>query len=93
MNCFCLGEIFIIHIQKFVVQKTLIIYISSYESFGEALDLGIATGYRLEDRRVGVRVPVGPRIFSTSSRPALGYPASYPMGTEGSFPRGKPAAA
>jgi hypothetical protein len=31
--------------------------------------VGIATGYGLDDR---VRVPVGPRIFSTSSRPALG---------------------
>jgi hypothetical protein len=34
--------------------------------------VGIATGYELDDRGVGVRVPVGSRIFSTSSRPALG---------------------
>jgi hypothetical protein len=34
--------------------------------------VGIATGYGLDDRGVGVRVPVGSRIFSTSSRPALG---------------------
>jgi hypothetical protein len=34
--------------------------------------VGIATGYWLDDRGVGVRVPVGSRIFSTSSRPALG---------------------
>jgi hypothetical protein len=36
--------------------------------------VGIATGYGLNDRGVGVRVPVGSRIlfFSTSSRPALG---------------------
>jgi hypothetical protein len=36
--------------------------------------VGIATGYGLDDRGVGVQVPVGPRIFlsSTSSRPALG---------------------
>jgi hypothetical protein len=33
--------------------------------------VGIATSYELDDRRVGVRVPVGPRIFSTSSKPAL----------------------
>jgi hypothetical protein len=32
----------------------------------------IATGYGLKDRGVGVRVPVGARIFSASSRPALG---------------------
>jgi hypothetical protein len=33
--------------------------------------VGIATGYGLGDREVGVRVPVGSRIFSKSSRPAL----------------------
>jgi hypothetical protein len=34
---------------------------------------GIATGHGPDDRGVGVRVPVGSRIFfSTSSRPALG---------------------
>jgi hypothetical protein len=33
--------------------------------------VGIATGYGLDDRGVGVRVPVGSRFFSTSSRPAL----------------------
>jgi hypothetical protein len=32
----------------------------------------IATGYGLDDRGVGVRVPVGSIIFSASSRPALG---------------------
>jgi hypothetical protein len=34
--------------------------------------VGIATSYWLDDWRVGVRVPVGARIFSTSFRPALG---------------------
>jgi hypothetical protein len=33
--------------------------------------VGITTGYGLDDGGVGVRVPVGTRIFSTSSRPAL----------------------
>jgi hypothetical protein len=32
---------------------------------------GIATGYGMEDRYVGVRVPVGSKILSTSSRQAL----------------------
>jgi hypothetical protein len=32
----------------------------------------IATGYGLDDRGIGVRVTVGSRIFSTSSRPAQG---------------------
>jgi hypothetical protein len=49
--------------------------------------VGIATGYGLDDRGVGVRVPVGVKnfLFSTSSRPALGL-TSYPMGIGGSFP-------
>jgi hypothetical protein len=34
--------------------------------------VGIATGYRVNYRGVGVVVPVGSRIFSTSSRPNLG---------------------
>jgi hypothetical protein len=34
--------------------------------------VGIATGYKLDDRGVGVWVPVGSRIFSKSSRPHLG---------------------
>jgi hypothetical protein len=34
--------------------------------------VGIATGYGLNDRGVGVRVAVGSRIFSASSRPVLG---------------------
>jgi hypothetical protein len=36
--------------------------------------VGIATGYWLDDRGVGVRVPVGVKnfYFSMSSRPALG---------------------
>jgi hypothetical protein len=38
--------------------------------------VGIATGYGLDDRGVGVRVPVESRIFFSPRRPA-----SYPMGT------------
>jgi hypothetical protein len=34
--------------------------------------VGIATGYELDHRGVGVRVPVGSRLFTTSSTPALG---------------------
>jgi hypothetical protein len=34
--------------------------------------VGIATAYGLDDRGVAVRVPVRSRIFSASSRPALG---------------------
>jgi hypothetical protein len=31
--------------------------------------VGITTGYGLDDRRVGIRVPVGSRIFSSPRRP------------------------
>jgi hypothetical protein len=50
----------------------------------------ITTGYGLDDRGFGIRVPVGTRIFSTSSRLAPEvHPASYRMGAGGSFPGGK----
>jgi hypothetical protein len=45
--------------------------------------VGIATGYGLDDRGVGVRVP---DVVQTGSE---AHPASYPMGTGGSFPEGK----
>jgi hypothetical protein len=48
---------------------TLIIFIKI--NYRERI-VGIATGYGLDDRGVGVRVPAESRIFSTSSRPALG---------------------
>jgi hypothetical protein len=48
--------------------------------------VGIATGYGLDDRGVGVRVPVGSRIFSTGPG---AHPTSYPMSTGGSFPGDK----
>jgi hypothetical protein len=50
--------------------------------FGYGWDsaVGIATGYGLDDRGFGVRVPVGSRIFSSPCRPdrlwALGSPLS-----------------
>jgi hypothetical protein len=56
---------------------------------------GIEAGYELDSRGVGVRVPVGSSIFSSSRRPdrLWGHPASYPMATGGSFPGGKSAGA
>jgi hypothetical protein len=50
------------------------------------------TGYGLEDLGVGFRVPVGSKISSSSCRPdrlCMAHPASYSMGTGGSFPGGK----
>jgi hypothetical protein len=52
--------------------------------------VGIANGYGLDDREVGVRVPVGSRIFSSPRRPdRLWDPSSLlPNGYRGFFPRG-----
>jgi hypothetical protein len=55
---------------------------------GRDIVVGIATGYGLDDRGVGVRVLVGSRIFS-SPRRATGsgvHTTSYLMGTEALSP-------
>jgi hypothetical protein len=52
----------------------------------------IALGYGLDDRCSRVRFPEGAGNFSLHHRVQTGsgaYPASYPMGTTGSFPGGK----
>jgi hypothetical protein len=59
--------------------------------------VGIATGYGLDDRGVGVPVPVGSRILSSLLHVVQtgsgAHVASYPMGIGGSFPGGKAAGA
>jgi hypothetical protein len=48
--------------------------------------------YRLDDRVIEVRSPTGAEDFSSSPCVQTGsgaHPASYSMGTGGSFPRGK----
>jgi hypothetical protein len=54
--------------------------------------VGIATGYGLDDRVVGVRVPVGSRIFSSPRRPDQLWGSTQSpiqLGTGGSFLGGK----
>jgi hypothetical protein len=41
----------------------------NFESLGRDSAVGIATGYGLDDGGIGVRVPVGSRIFSSPRRP------------------------
>jgi hypothetical protein len=58
--------------------------------------VGIALGYGLDDRGYGIRFPAGAGNFSLSHSVQNGsgaHPASYPMGTTGSFPGGKAAVA
>jgi hypothetical protein len=56
--------------------------------------VGIATGYGLDDRMIGVRFPAEAKNFFLRQRLHTGsgaHPVSYPMGTVGSFPGGKAA--
>jgi hypothetical protein len=66
------------------------VYVGSRESI-----VGIATGYGLDDRGVGVRVPVGSRIISSPRRPdrLWGPPNLLSNWYRGSFPGGKAAGA
>jgi hypothetical protein len=57
-----------------------------------SFSFGIGTGYGLEDQCSGVRFPTGAGDFSLLQRIQTGsgtHPASYPVGTGGSFPAGK----
>jgi hypothetical protein len=52
----------------------------------------IMSDYGLDDRAIEVRSPTGAEDFSSSPCVQTGsgaHPASYPMGTGGSFPGGK----
>jgi hypothetical protein len=60
------------------------------------ISVGIALGYGLDDGGSRVRFPAGPGSFSVHHLVQNGseaQPASYTMGTRGSFPGGKAAGA
>jgi hypothetical protein len=66
----------------------------SYDSRDSSV--GIVLGYLLDDRGSRVRFPAGAGNFSLHHCAQNGsgtHPASYPMGTRGSFPGGKAAGA
>jgi hypothetical protein len=68
--------------------------LSSHLFFSGSWDsaVGIATGYGLDGREVGVQVPGGSRIFSTSSGQGSGaHTSSYLMGTGVDFSGSKAA--
>jgi hypothetical protein len=66
------------------------IYILSSVARSRESAVGTATGYRLDGRGVGVRVPVRARFFLHVAQTGSGaHPAFYSMGIEGSFPGGK----
>jgi hypothetical protein len=62
----------------------LLLHVGSRDS-----TVGILTGYGLDDRGVGVRVPIKSRIFSSSRRPdrPLGPPSLLSNGYRGLFSR------
>jgi hypothetical protein len=49
--------------------KRIIFVLEMYTEWSRDSVVGIATTYGLDDRGVGVRVPVGSRIFSSPNRP------------------------
>jgi hypothetical protein len=70
--------------------------IKIYTTKNRDCSVGIALGYGLDERGSRVRFSAGAGNFSHHHRVQNGsgaHPASYPMGTRGSFPGGKAAEA
>jgi hypothetical protein len=71
-------------------------YIKYFRYRSRDSSVGIALGYGLDERGSRVRFPAEARNFSLHHSVQNGsgaHPASYPMGTRGSFPEGKAAGA
>jgi hypothetical protein len=83
----CCSNLLVINLN--ILRVTLLFSFITYQAtMSRDSSVGIATGYGLVARGVGIRVPVGSRIFSSLRRPdrLWGPPTSYPMGTGDSFP-------
>jgi hypothetical protein len=79
------------HINMYSFQSTYFSW-NYFVSCSRDSSVGIALGYGLDDRGSRVQFPVGAGKFSIHHRVPNGsgaHPASYPMGTGGSFPGGK----
>jgi hypothetical protein len=77
---------------EMIEAKAFRTFIRIYSLFKGSRDsaVGIATAYGLDDTEIGVRVPIGSRIFTSPSRPdRLWGPANLlSNGYQGLFPRG-----
>jgi hypothetical protein len=78
------------HINQFFLSELFLRTISTKIRSRDS-SVGIATGYELDDREVGFRVPVGVRIFTSPHRPdGLRGPSNLlSNGYRGSFSGGK----
>jgi hypothetical protein len=68
---------------EYFLLQIILLFIWSRDSV-----FGIATGYQQDDIGAGVRVPEGSRIFSTSSRPAVGPTSLLSNGYKGAVSPG-----
>jgi hypothetical protein len=78
------------------LENFVLLYIFTYVESEKSRDssVGIVLGYGLDDRGARIRFPVGAGNFSLHLRIQNGsgaHPASYPMGSRGSFPGDKAA--
>jgi hypothetical protein len=83
-------------VSKFIISPAALIPTPVNEFKSPDSSVGIALGYGLNDRCSRVRFPTEAGNFSLHHRVQNGsgaHPASYPMGTRGSFLGGKVAGA
>jgi hypothetical protein len=84
-------SVFSFMVFMFIFMSLLLVLSKSRDS-----SVGIVLGYGLDDWGSGVLFPAGAGNFSLHHRVqngSLAHPASYPMGTMGSFSGGKAAGA